>query len=59
MVKVKDSEVDSNAKARMKAVIANLVLLKSVGSDLSQASQDIANSLRQPNQFVTKSSENK
>jgi len=59
MVKVKDSEVDSNAKARMKAVIANLVLLKSVGSDLSQASQDIANSLRQPNQFVTKRSENK
>ena len=59
MVKVKDSEVDSNAKEKMKAVIANLVLLKSVGSDLSQASQDIANSLRQPNQFVTKRSENK
>lgn len=59
MVKVKDSEIDSDAKARMKAVIANLVLLKSVGSDLSQASQDIANSLRQPNQFVTKRSENK
>lgn len=59
MVKIKDSEIDPGTKKRMKSVIANLTLLRRVGSDLSQAIQDIANSLKQSNQFVAERPENK